>query len=112
MPKRSQAQSRTEAAVDHDCSRPDCPLRGQPFLVEVWHSMRPFCVRLAEDFGLSASLWLSFFLFSWILTLLPVEGWASDFIHGIHAAATVATYGLFAGLFLLNIYRVRLRHAA
>lgn len=77
------------------------------FFKEVWAGYRPYLVKFAIDFLVSASLWVGLFIFKILTHYLPVSGWAGDFIVHLHAAGTVAAFAIFAVLFAIDIIQLR-----
>jgi hypothetical protein len=77
------------------------------FFKEVWAGYRPYLVKFIVDFLISATLWVVLFIFKVLTYYLPVSGWAGDFIVHLHAAGTVAAFGIFAWLFVIDIIQTR-----
>lgn len=71
---------------------------------EVWLSYRPYFVKIAVDFLIAVSLWVVLFLFKMLTKVLAIDGWAGQFIINMHAAGSVAAFGVFALLFFLDMY--------
>ena len=67
------------------------------FLGEVWKGYRPYLVRLAIDFLVSASLWLALYIFKILTDLIQVPGWAGTFVVNLHSAGIVAALFILGG---------------
>jgi hypothetical protein len=90
------------------------PRIGSQVTSDIWEGFRPYLVKIAIDFLISASLWVVLFLFKALTKLLAIGGWAGDFIVNLHATGAVAAYGIFAILFATDLYtlhREKLRKA-
>ena len=74
---------------------------------EVWAGYRPYLVKFIIDFLISTSLWLFLFVFKLVTYYFPVPGWAGDFAVHLHAAGTVAIFGIFACLFVIDIIQTK-----
>ena len=77
------------------------------FFKEVWDGYRPYLVKFTVDFLITATLWLVLFIFKVLTSYLPVSGWAGEFIVAVHSTGTVAAFGVFAWLFVIDIIQTR-----
>ncbi len=62
---------------------------------EVWEGFRPYLLKLSIDFLVPGAMWLFLFAFHGLTKLLPIHGWAGQFILGLHSAGTVVALGIF-----------------
>jgi hypothetical protein len=86
---------------------PAQPRGEHPFPIAVWLTLRPYALSLLVDWLLAVGLWGLLWLFERITALVPIGGWAGEFILAIHATGTVVAYGLFAGLLVWDIIEIR-----
>ena len=77
------------------------------FFQEVWTGFRPYLVSITQDFLISASLWVFLFIFKLLTYLLPIPGWAGEFIVHVHSAGTLAAVGIFAWMSVIDIIRLK-----
>jgi len=77
------------------------------FFHQVWTGFRPYLVKFAIDFAISATLWLGLFVFRRLTRFLPVTDWAGSFIVHMHSAGVVAIFGIFAFLSANDIVQIR-----
>lgn len=80
------------------------------FFAEVWRGYRPYLVRITTDFLVTATLWAGLFSFKILTYLLPIGGWAGDFIVHVHSAGTLFSIVIFAWLSVNDIYHIHRTH--
>ena len=77
------------------------------FVIEVWLRVRPYALALISDWLIAALIWLLLWMFSRITALVPIEGWAGQFIENIHSVGSALAFGIFAGLLIWDIVEIR-----
>lgn len=76
------------------------------FFKEVWYGYRPYLLKLTIDFFVCGSLWLVLFIFKILTALIPVPGWAGNFIMNLHSAGLVAALFILVWLFVNDIFLI------
>ena len=59
------------------------------------------------DVLIAAALWALLAVFKLMHHLLPVGGWAGEFIEHIHSAGVVGTYGVLAVYLIWDVIRLK-----
>lgn len=72
--------------------------------LDIWGGFRPYLVKFLVDFMISGSLWVLLYLFKRLTFLLQIDGPAGEFITNLHAAGAVSAFGIFAVLFVIDLY--------
>lgn len=76
------------------------------FFKEVWLAYRPYLVKLTVDFLVPVTMWVGLFIFTSLTNLLPIPGWAGEFVIHLHSAGTVAAIGIFGWLSINDIIQI------
>ena len=76
------------------------------FFQEYWAGVRPYLLKLAVNFSVSASLYLGLYLFQLLAHFLPVSGWAGKFIENLHATGIIVAFVVFAVLSVNDIIQI------
>jgi len=74
---------------------------------EIWAGVRPFFIKIAIDFLITASLWVGLYLFKIMANLMPIPGWAGELVVHIHSAGTVAAVVIFMWYSILDIIELK-----
>jgi hypothetical protein len=74
---------------------------------EIWAGVRPFFIRIAIDFLLTATLWVGLFLFKVMAHFMPIPNWAGEFVIHLHSLGTVAAVSIFVWYSVLDIIELK-----
>ena len=77
------------------------------FLGAYWDGVRPYLLKIAIDFSVSASFYLGLYLFQGLANFLPVGGWAGELIENLHATGIIVALVVFAVLSVNDIIQIR-----
>jgi hypothetical protein len=70
---------------------------------EIAEGFRPYAIHLGVDFLISASMWLSLYVFKLLTHLLSIDGWPGAFIDNVHSFGIVMAF-LSLESYLCRIY--------
>ena len=75
----------------------------------VWSGVRPYMVMIVKDFIISCLLWFALWAFHLVTELVKNSPEVTLFVQKMHEIGIVLAYGLFIGLFLLDIYQMHIK---
>ena len=77
---------------------------------EIWDDVRPYARVILKDLAIAVLLWLALASFKVLTYVVPVDGWAGDFIRNIHAVGLVVLFGILAVFLAWDVISLYRKH--
>ena len=78
---------------------------------DIFARARPYLVEIGKDGLVSASIYVTLFLFEMLFELLPLRHKAGDFFAYVHSVALFALLAVFAWLSIIDVLRIHRRES-